>query len=171
MDSKNAWYLIAGLVIGFVLGALAVDRGVILQRSPNVDDDEGAMTATSTDEALDMEEGRTSGIMLTGKNTLDVSDQLAGSLVNLSSVALNEQGWVAIHEDADGEPGWILGATLVFAGERNNVAVELLRPTLAGKTYYAMLHHDDGDKMFDIKKDLPIKDSTGSVLMMKFVAE
>ena len=168
MDTKNTWYLVAGLIIGFIIGALAVDKGIILQGSTALDGK--GSTATSTEEG-DTSGLQTSGIVLAGKNAIDINDQPAGMIVTAALTVLNEQGWVAIHEDANGEPGWILGATLVFAGERNNVAVELLRATEKGKTYYAMLHDDDGDKAFDMKKDFPIKDSTGSVIMMKFVAQ
>lgn len=168
MDTKTTWYLVTGLVIGFIIGALAVDKGVILKESVSLDE-KGSM-ATSTEDGV-TSEPRTSGIVLAGKNAIDIADQPAGMVVTVALTVLNEQGWVAIHEDEGGEPGRILGATLVFAGERNNVAVELLRATEKGKTYYAMLHTDDGDKAFDNKKDLAIKDSTGSVIMMKFVAE
>jgi len=168
MDTKNTWYLVAGLVIGFIIGALAVDKGIILQKQAVLDEN-GDVATTTVDGTSS--EVKTSGIVLAGKNALDVSDQPAGQSVSMALTVLNEQGWVAIHEDTNGEPGRILGATLVFAGERNNVVVDLLRATKKGQTYYAMLHNDDGDKSFDIAKDLPIKDSTGNVIMMKFVAE
>ena len=169
MDTKNTWYLVAGLIIGFIIGALVVDKGIILQSATPADDEKGSM-ATSTPDG-DTSELKTSGVVLAGKNALDIADQPAGSLVTVALTTLNEQGWVAIHEDVNGEPGWILGATLAFAGERSNLAVELLRATEEGKTYYAMLHTDDGDKAFDLNKDFPIKDSSGNVVMMKFVAE
>lgn len=168
MDTKNTWYLVAGLIIGFIVGALAVDKGIILQKSATLNENEDVATTTSDGSVSEV---KTSGIVLAGKNALDVTDQPAGQSVIMALTVLNEQGWVAIHEDVSGEPGRILGATLVFAGERNNVVVDLLRKTVKGQTYYAMLHTDDGDKAFDIAKDLPIKDSTGNVIMMKFVAE
>lgn len=170
MDTKSIWHLVAGLIIGFIIGALAVDKGIILQKT--VLDEEGdTMVATSTVTKTTSLDKETTGVVLPGTNTLDVADQTSGMLVTISTVTLNEQGWVAIHEDSDGNPGRILGAALVFAGERNNVPVELLRATEAGKTYYAMLHADDGDKSFDIGKDLPIKDSSGNVVMVKFTAK
>jgi len=170
MDTKSIWYLVAGLIIGFIIGALAVDKGIILQKTV-LDEEGNTMVATSTVTRNTSSDKETAGVVLPGTNTLDVSDQAAGMLVNISAITLNEQGWVAIHEDSEGNPGRILGAALVFAGERNNVPVELLRATEQGKTYYAMLHADDGDKSFDISKDFPIKDSSGNVVMMKFTAE
>ena len=104
-----------------------------------------------------------------GKNAIVVEDQAPGNQVVISTAALEEGGgWVAIHEDRDGKPGNILGAQFFPAGETRNGFVDLLRPTVKG-VYYAMLHRDDGDHQFDLSKDAPITDTTGSVIMMRFV--
>ncbi len=179
MDKKSVQFLIIGLVVGFIVGALAVDRGFILSSVGVSDNDD---TATSTvEKGIQDAEGATvdvgqdtrttSGVVLSGKNTVDVENQSAGNLVTISLVELNQMGWVVVHEDAGGKPGNVLGAALVFAGEHSAVPVELLRKTEKGKTYYAMLHTDDGDKAFDLKKDKPIADSTGATIQISFVAE
>lgn len=180
MDKKTSGYLIIGLVLGFIVGALAVDKGVILNGTSTNSPSE---TATSTDsvseEVGEGEEGGvveenelpTAGVVVPGTNTVSVSNQKAGLSVALDSVTVSQQGWVAIHEDVNGNPGNILGATLAFVGERRNVNVDLLRATVAGKSYYAMLHSDDGDRAFDHKKDAPMKDSQGALIMVKFVAQ
>lgn len=180
MDKKSVQFLIIGLVVGFIIGALAVDRGFILS-STNVSDKGDTATSTIEKGIQDVEEGisvdgnqdtrTTSGVVLSGKNTVDVENQSAGNIVTISSVELNQMGWVVVHEDVGGKPGNVLGAALVFAGEHNAVSVELLRKTEKGKTYYAMLHTDDGDKAFDLKKDRPIADSTGANIQISFVAE
>ena len=183
MDTKSVQFLIIGLVVGFIVGALAVDRGFILGGNPLEDELNGATTTprdlglpsagtvSSSGASTDEDTTATSGIVLAGKNAVDAENQPAGSMVTLPLVVLNQMGWVVIHEDAGGKPGNALGATLVFAGERSGVLVELLRSTVKGRTYYAMLHNDDGDKVFDLKKDLPIADSTGAVIQISFVAE
>lgn len=91
-----------------------------------------------------------------------VGDQAGGKTVTITSVSLPSSGWVAVHEDATGRPGKILGAQRFSKGTHAKGVVELLRATENGKTYYAMLHDDDGDRTFDPKKD------TGTAVMTKF---
>lgn len=93
-------------------------------------------------------------------NFIAVSDQAAGIAVAVDSVELEKAAWVAIHEDRDGAPGNILGAQLFEAGSQSGT-VELLRGMLASRTYYAMVHSEDGDRAFDPKKDLPLIDDAG----------
>ncbi len=179
MDKKSVQFLIIGLVVGFIVGALAVDRGFILSSvdvSGNNDTatstvDKGEQDVAGTTVDVDQDTRTTSGVVLSGKNTIDIENQRAGNLVTISSVELNQMGWVVIHEEVGGKPGNVLGAALVFVGEHNAVSVELMRKTEKGKTYYAMLHTDDGDKVFDLKKDKPIADSTGAIIQISFVAE
>lgn len=184
MEKNSVQFLIIGLIVGFIAGALAVDRGIILSSSKKERLDD--VTATSTKENVleevkneevegagdvnTQETRTTSGVVLSGKNTVDVEDQPAGNSVKISSIVLNEMGWVVIHEDASGKPGNVLGAALVFAGEHSLVPVELLRNTEKGKTYHVVLHTDNGDRVFDLKKDFPITDSAGNVQML-FTAE
>lgn len=101
------------------------------------------------------------------RNTISVFDQQAGLEVIIEKVILDQSGWVAIHEDADGVPGTILGAQLFGAGEHAGV-VELLRGTEEGKLYYAMIHYEDGDRAFNIRKDTPLLDSENRFIMVGF---
>lgn len=111
-----------------------------------------------------------SGAVLPGGNAIAVNDQASGSNVEVSFITLARDGWVVIHEERDGKPGNILGALRFNAGESQKGVVELLRPTVEGKTYFAMIHLDDGDRQFDHTKDLPVTDQQGNVIMMRFVA-
>ena len=103
-----------------------------------------------------------------GTNTISVRDQSAGKKVDISSVNLEHRSWVVIHEEVDGKPARILGAQRFNEGAHSG-AVDLLRATEEGKTDYAMLHSDDGDAVFDSKKDAPLEDASGAVIMMRFV--
>ncbi len=115
-----------------------------------------------------------SPLVLAGKNTITLDDQLFGNTVSIKSIDLANDSWVAIHEDLDGKPGNILGAAWFPAGVSSGV-VELQRPTVDGATYYAMLHADkkprgeDGHKVFDLKVDVPLTDESGQPLMAKFM--
>ncbi|MCR4306919.1 MAG: hypothetical protein NUV42_03020 [Candidatus Yonathbacteria bacterium] len=103
-----------------------------------------------------------------GVYTFSAKDQPAGLKVFIDSATMDEQGWIVIHEDREGTPGNILGARRfevgVSAGE-----VELLRNTVEGGIYYAMIHTDDGDGQFDHTKDLPLIENDAPV-MVKFSA-
>ena len=103
-------------------------------------------------------------------NVISVNDQPEGVRVALNAVSFEESGWAVIHEDDTGKPGRILGAQLFDKGTTTPGTVDLLRGTLAGNTYYAMLHHDNGDHAFDPKKDEPIVGDDGLPVMMKFQA-
>lgn len=99
---------------------------------------------------------------------LAISNQSAGLQVAVSHVVLPYAGWVVIHEDRDGVPGNALGAARVIDG-RESLTVDLLRGTLPGKTYYGLLYRDDGDKLFSLDNDFPIRDEKGNPVMVRFM--
>ena len=103
----------------------------------------------------------------TGATAVAVDEQKAGNTVAVTMLTLSNPGWVVIHEDRNGKPGNVLGATWYQAGI-HLAKVELLRSTVVGGTYYAMIHSDDGDKQFDLKKDLPLMDASGNPIMAMF---
>lgn len=102
-------------------------------------------------------------------NRIVMSDQYPGNVVYLSSVQLANGGWVEIHKDEGGVPGAIIGSTYFDKGI-NPGKITLSQPTVEGGIYYAMIHADDGDKVFNAAKDLPIKDSRGNIIMKLFRA-
>lgn len=104
-------------------------------------------------------------------NSVSVSNQSAGSMVALGNVSMTQNGWVVVHEaDASGNPGWILGAQRFDAGTYTSGQVELLRGTVSSKTYFVMIHNDNGDKMFDFHTDTPVT-TDGTAVMTSFVAQ
>lgn len=113
-------------------------------------------------------------LVLAGKNSIAIDDQLFGDSVIVKSINLNADSWLAIHEDLNGKPGNILGAAWFPQGSSSG-AIELQRATTDGATYYAMLHTDkqirgeDGHRVFDYKVDMPMTDDTGNPLMVKFM--
>ncbi|MCR4330658.1 MAG: hypothetical protein NUV49_02135 [Patescibacteria group bacterium] len=117
-----------------------------------------------------MEESLNEGSLLdtnmeySGVYTLSAQDQPAGLKVLIDSATMEEQGWIVIHEDRDGAPGNILGARRFEAGVSTG-EVELLRNTVEGGIYYAMIHTDDGDGQFDHTKDLPLLENDAPVMV------
>lgn len=101
----------------------------------------------------------TASPVIAGGESVEVEDQRAGMEVKVSSLALSEMGWVGVR-DSDGR---VLGAGRFEAGSYKNVAVPLLRATVAGDAYQVLLYADDGDREFDLHKDILITDTNDDV--------
>lgn len=93
------------------------------------------------------------------RESVTVEDQAASMSVQVKEAALAELGWIAVR-DADGRT---LGAGRFDAGTHTNIEVPLLRGTVAGERYQVLIYVDDGDKAFDIHKDILVTRGDGSV--------
>lgn len=111
--------------------------------------------------------GEEKGGIETTTAAVSADDQPAGITATVT-VTFDKSMWIAIHEDANGMPGKILGAQM-FAKGTHTGAVDLLRPTEGERKYYAMVHTDDGDRKFDQKKDMPAKNADGAAIMHAFM--
>jgi hypothetical protein len=100
-------------------------------------------------------------------NRISIVDQAPGNIVYVSSVQLAAPGYVVIHKDKAGTPGDVIGYKYFEAGIYPG-QITLTSPTVEGGVYYAMLHSDDGDKVFNSAKDLPLKDASGNIIMKLF---
>jgi hypothetical protein len=106
------------------------------------------------------------GITGTGAGIV-VDDQNPGRVVTVNQVSLTKPGWVIIKEAVNGKPGSIIGARL-FGQGKNSGLIELLRPMVIGRSYYAVVYNDDGDQKYDPKKDLVLKGTNGADIMVLF---
>jgi hypothetical protein len=155
ITTKEYIRLVSALIIGIVIG-FAIHW--FLTRTTAE-----APVITTSDESMAMNQSA-----ISGDNGLVVKDQAPGSKVMVDSVKLKSPGWVAIHDNVKGQPGRILGAVLFDKGSATGT-VELLRGTVAGKTYFAVLHHDDGDyKNFNPRTDSVLVDTAGAPIMVQF---
>jgi len=146
------WVVTIIVIIVLIVIGVLVFGGEKTEAPTNTD------TASSTDQ--------TNALSL---NRIVMSDQYPGNVVYLSSVQVEKPSWVVIQADKNGEPGDIIGSTYFTAGI-NPGKITLTKPTLEGATYYAVIYTDDGDGKFDAKKDLPLEDSNGNVIMKIFRA-
>jgi hypothetical protein len=126
------------------------------------------VTSTPNDEIMLMDDTASTTQALTSTNaSVTVEKQEAGNKVFIKNVTLAAPGWVAIHDMVNGQPGKILGAKLFDKGS-NEGFVDLLRITIPGKSYFAVLHGDDGDyKNFVPSADLPLM-TNGIAIMSEF---
>ncbi len=102
-------------------------------------------------------------------NSIVMSNQFPGNIVYISALQATGRGWVAIHKDASGKPGDVIGNASFSAGTAP-VKVTLTQPTVDGGTYYAVMYSDNGDGVFDVTKDLTLKDASGNIIMRLFHA-
>lgn len=144
------WVVTVIVIVALIIIGISVFGGKSTQAPTGDDDVTGAQSGTEV-------------------NRVVMSDQFPGNVVYLSSVQLAKPGFVVIHKDNAGQPGDVIGSTY-FAAGINPGKITLTTSTVEGGVYYAMLHTDDGDKVFDIAKDLPLKDSKGNIIMRLFRA-
>lgn len=103
-------------------------------------------------------------------NRVVVTDQFPGNIVYLSSVQLTNPGFVVIRKDNAGTPGDIIGSQYFDKGT-NPGKITLKSSTVEGGIYYAVIYSDnDNNKIFDAAKDMPLKDTSGSIIMKLFRA-
>lgn len=163
--------ILGGVVVGalavwgwYSLGANERTEGDIT-KVPSVSNSAGSMNETVVPQESLPEQ---SSVPETGSPlSLSIGNQSAGLQVAVAQVSLPYSGWVVIHEDRDGVPGNALGAARID-GNRPSTTVELLRGTLPGKVYYGLLYRDDGDKLFSLDNDFPIRDASGNPVMVRF---
>lgn len=106
----------------------------------------------------------------TPQNELVVASQFPGKIVFVSLVRLQQGGFVVIHKrDAIGNAGTIIGSGYFASGSRTG-EVTLSEALVDGMYYIAMLHSDDGDRVFDAVKDLPIIGTDGAPIQVIFEA-
>jgi len=106
------------------------------------------------------------GAAITG--SLDASDQTSdGTSLTVSKVTINgSSGFIAIHQDASGQPGPVVGHIAIPEGDSTNVVVKLDSKVASG-AYWPMLHLDAGTKgTYEFPgPDGPVK--SGSDIVMK----
>jgi hypothetical protein len=129
------------------------------------------MTATSSSATAQQTAQPILNIANTSGDFVVSSPQAAGFAVAVSRVVVSQPTWVVVYEDHAGVPGNALGAEL-FLPQSGNAAqsgtVELLRGTLPGLTYLAGEALDDGDKIFSLNSDKPVRDAQGNPVLIEF---
>ncbi len=169
MDKKVWIASIIAFALGFFVAWLIFRSPIPAATPDSLAEERGEEIATSSEETGKTEEKNPPVSMgVSGEGTIAVQDQEFGDSVSISSVNLGAAGWIAVHEDRDGGLGNILGAGWFPQGTSEQVEIDLLRGTVPGATYYAVLRSDDGDREFDRAKDLPFEDEDGKILQTTF---
>ncbi len=103
-----------------------------------------------------------------------VEDQPAGAMEVVVGFAVMPQGgFLAIHEDAGGVPGRVIGVSSVLAQGGEHVSVKVSPALVDGAIYYAMVYADPKDDPIKALADgtvRPLTDAEGNVVLMSFAA-
>ena len=162
--AKQTQQLVLMLVIGVLIGSAAVMTWKKSSDGANEDalslSDSGATTSMEHITSIPDSLSHASELPLApeipehSRVGLSVTDQSAGKPIHVSGFTVTQNQWMAVYEDQDGKPGWILGAARVHPGD-SEVDVELLRPTQPKTKYYVAILNDDGSDSFNRMTDLP----------------
>jgi len=173
-------FLVFGFALGFFSYAFFVDKKFHTlpvfvkeqtEKVGNASDIEQTQTATGERTLRERSLGLNLPMsqQVLGKNVIVVAPQAAGNTVVISLASLSANGWIAIRDDiGTGQLGAILGARRFVAGDYFGESIELLRETEGGRTYFAVLHQDDGDEMFEHTSEVPYVNASGDIIKEQF---
>lgn len=163
MNQGILWAIIAVLVL-IILGGIAwnVSRPPVAE-TPSLEPTLQVLTPSP--------EPTFSAAPLTPTASVRVSAQQPGRTVTIDEAVLPQNGFIAIHTDANGQPGPVIGnSDLLTAGTHVNTDIKLTRAARKGETLYAMLHNDaDADGTYTFPgPDVPTTDAAGNIVMAPF---
>lgn len=156
--------LIIGLLVGFAAGVFWQDRrtgaeavSTTVERNDTISEEATASAMAATSNSNEDTKATTTVPAVMGNvssfGKLTVLDQPAGGSVFASVKDVTSPVWIAVRDYTDSKVGNILGAKKVFTDARD-VSVELLRSTVAGKTYVIVVYTDRGAPSFNYKEDI-----------------
>jgi plastocyanin len=171
MNQKNLWLGTLGLILVVVIVS------VLFRSSSPAQPDSTATTPTDQATAPPTSSTGTSAAKPAGttaiKSALTVVDQKPGQTTLVSSATLEKPGFVVIRKMAiEGRTevqGEVIGASALLSRGTHS-AIVIKAPLSPAGVYYANLYADDGDKVFALSSDQPIKTSTGALLAVRFEA-
>ena len=151
---------IVSFVVGLLIGGLLVWAfSGPSEEDTHIDEignDTGAMMEES-DETTD--EAAETPRLTVGDGEIVVDDQPAGSSVAIEKAEYPvSEGWIGIRTYENGELSNILGVNR-FSESQGLVptTIELVTPTVSGKTYAVVIYEEDGDFDFSLSGDMQLE--------------
>ena len=106
------------------------------------------------------------------KSALYIGKKEPGNSVSVDVAVLEEGGFIVIYENTAEPTGEVLGvSTYLPAGEYTNVPITLSRQVQDGESFDAMLHKDNGDHVFNIATDEPLRGENGNSVHAQVVIQ
>lgn len=165
MDANTRNWIIGGVILIAVLVAawwlFTKPAGIGSTANPAATSslaDAGSTTATGTSGTAGTVGSAARGTVTTTlqNESVRADDQPAGDAVVIAKMNLTRSTWIAVR---DGKS--IMGARRFEPGVTTGT-VNLLRNTAAGQQYTVLMYVDDGDKAFDMHKDMLVVNATGA---------
>jgi hypothetical protein len=164
MDKEKNTKVIIGVVVLVVV--LIIGWVVVTSGHGSAGGNPNATSTSSTSSSTAVSGAGSAATSSTASDTsmpeggsLEVQNQPAGSSVVIALVTLSQTGWVAIRDSN----GSVLGAGRFGAGTHTDVTVSLLRDTVPGGQYQALIYTDNPSGTFDLKQNLLVTNPDGSV--------
>lgn len=154
MNKKNIILLATGIICIILVGYFWGGQKIAL--------------APSSDLTEKNNEENNNNLITSPSSKIIVSNQIPGEVVMVTEVTMSEAGWIAVHDNNDNVPGNILGAYYLPEGTHKNQMIPLLRAVAEDKSYFVIIHKDDGDRVFNHKIDLPALNSLGKIETIDF---
>jgi len=158
---KYAALMLGGFIVGVLLMVVAQKALAPSEEMLDTPNDSTEMTQETNGTDTPMVSGMQDAFFT-------VAGQAAGSNVVVTNVEMPEDGWLVVHEVSDGHVGNALGAARRDKGSYDSVNIELLRGTTPGSEYMVVLYADNGNKVFELKTDLPVVNTNGDPVMHAF---
>ena len=102
--------------------------------------------------------------------SLHAADQTSGGkTIKVPEAYFKDAGYIAIHADAGGTPGPVIGVSdLLKAGERSDVKIKLTKPLTDTAKVWPMIHlEDNNNTTYDFPNgDAPAKTADGKVVTL-----
>ena len=106
------------------------------------------------------------------KELIYIGKKNPGRDIDIDVVILKKGGFVIIYENTFEPTGELLAISkYLSAGEHTKILLRLFREARDGEVFTEMLHADDGDKIFDLSKDAPVRDDKGEGIYTELVIE
>lgn len=179
MELSKIQKTVLGFVGGFIIGALIIWGWSVFHNRPRLDvpAQTTAPTDVSTDETASADAAtdttkeitNTDTTQLTESAHIVVTDQAAGATVHVDELSLALDGWAVVHEEQGGYIGNALGAMRRDAGSYTDLTVSLLRNTEPATRYWVVLYSDNGDRLFNLHDDFPIRDANSNPIISSFM--
>jgi len=152
MKKKNIIFIVVGIVCIILIGYFLGGKEIALAPSKSLKSD-----STNKEKTI-----------ITPSAKIIISNQIPGEIILVAKVTMAADGWVAVHDNNNDKPGNILGAYFLPTGIYEDTMIPLLRGVVDEKSYFVIIHKDDGDRVFDYKIDTPEINSAGQMETVGF---
>lgn len=169
MIITNRTKMVAGVAVGGLVLGLA--SGYLIWGIDGVKKVQKSDVAKKVEQEVEKNQAAVLASIQNTADFIEVSDQPAGKSVFVKKSKLSALGWIAVHENINGELGNVLGARAFTTGDHFDLTVPLLRGTTAGQIYHVGIYKENGDGKFDRKTDTLLRSEDGEMIGGSFVAQ